>query len=124
MFIQPSQNCVWGSPKIRPRSIGIYHLHYSLSNVIQRHNVKHHLYADDTQIGLYLSLSLKYPDISLEILPKCLQDMSSWMSSRKLKLNPDKTDFLLIGSKVQHENFSKCFLTRWFGTGSNSFFIC
>ena len=69
-----------------------------LSYVIQGHNVKHHLHADDTQI--YLSLSLKNPDISLEILTKCLQDVSSWMSSRKLKLNPDKTDFLLIGSKV------------------------
>ena len=34
------------------------------------------------------------------------------MSSRKLKLNPDKTDFLLIGSKVQRENFSKSFPTR------------
>ena len=74
-----------------------------LSYVIQRHNVKHHLYADNTQI--YLSLSLKNPDISLEILTKCLQDMSSWMSSRKLKLNLDKTEFLLIGSKVQRENF-------------------
>ena len=31
------------------------------------------------------------------------------MSSKKLKLNPDKNDFLLIGSKVQRENFSLCF---------------
>ena len=31
-----------------------------LSYVIQRHNVKHHLYANNTQI--YLSLSLKNPD--------------------------------------------------------------
>ena len=37
------------------------------------------------------------------------------MASRKLKLNPDKTDFLLIGSKVQRENFSKCFPTRLLG---------
>ena len=70
-----------------------------ISNVIQRHNVKHHLYADDIQI--YLSLSLKNPDIFLEILTKYFQDVSSWISSRKLKLNPDRTEFILIGSKVQ-----------------------
>ena len=29
-----------------------------------------------------------------------------------LKLHPDKTEFLLIGSKVQREKFSKCFPTR------------
>ena len=34
------------------------------------------------------------------------------MSSRKLKLNPDKTIFLLIVSKVQREIFSQCFPTR------------
>ena len=34
------------------------------------------------------------------------------MSSRKLKLNPDKIEFLLIGSKVQREIFFKCFPTR------------
>ena len=34
------------------------------------------------------------------------------MSSRKLKLNPDKTEFLLIGSKVQCEQISKCFPIR------------
>ena len=81
-----------------------------LSSVIQRHDVKHHLYADDTQI--YLSLSLKNPELSFEILTKCLQDVSSWMTTRKLKLNPDKTEFLLIGSRVQRENFSRCFPTR------------
>ena len=34
------------------------------------------------------------------------------MSSRKLKLNPDKTEFLLIGSKVQRENILKYLPTR------------
>ena len=54
----------------------------------------------------------KNPDISLEILTKCLQDVSFWISSRKLKLDPDKTEFLLIGSKVRSEIFSKCFPIR------------
>ena len=56
---------------------GVPHYTNPLSYVTQRHNVKPHLYADDTQI--YLSLSIKNPDITLEILTKCLQDVSSWM---------------------------------------------
>ena len=53
------------------------------------------------------------PNISLDILTKCLEkDVSSWMSSMKLKLNPDQTEFLLIGSKVQREKNSKRFPTR------------
>ena len=31
---------------------------------------------------------------------------------KEIKLNPDKIEFLLIGSKVQREKFSKCFPTR------------
>ena len=38
--------------------------------------------------------------------------MSSWISSRKLRLNPDKTEFLLLESKVQREKVSKCFSIR------------
>ena len=68
-----------------------------------RHNIKYHLYPDDTQI--YVSLSLKNPDISLEIITKYLLDVSSWMPQGRLKINPDNTELLLIGSKVQVDFF-------------------
>ena len=40
---------------------------------------------------------------------RCLQDVKEWMSSSKLKLNPDKTEFILFGSKKQRERLSACF---------------
>ena len=42
-------------------------------------------------------------------LNRCLQDVKEWMSASKLKLNPDKTEFILFGSKKQRERLNVCF---------------
>ena len=84
-----------------------------LSSVISRHTICHHLYADDTHI--YLSLSKTDPEMSLSLVQQCLQDVSDWMIASKLKLNPDKTEFILIGTKAQRDKFKKYFPTKWEG---------
>ena len=43
------------------------------SKIITRHNVCHHLYADDTQI--YITLSKSEPEMSLALLLDCLLDV-------------------------------------------------
>ena len=40
---------------------------------------------------------------------RCLQDVKEWMSASKLKLNPDKTELILFGSKKQRERLNVCF---------------
>ena len=49
------------------------------------------------------SVSLTTPDTcrSLNQLRDCLQDVSLWMKNSKLKLNADKTEFLIIGTWTQ-----------------------
>ena len=42
-------------------------------------------------------------------LNRCLQDVKEWMSASKLKPNPDKTEFILFGSKKQRERLNVCF---------------
>ena len=42
-------------------------------------------------------------------LNRCLQDVKEWMLTSKLKLNPDKTEFILFGSKKQRERLNACF---------------
>ena len=81
-----------------------------LSSVITRHNICHHLYADDTQI--YLSLSKTDSEISLSLVQQCLQDVSDWMIASKLILHPDKTEFILIGTKSLRDKFRKYFPTQ------------
>ena len=70
-----------------------------LSSVIQNHNLDHHLYADDTQI--YISLATSDTNRSLNQLSDCLHEIFLWMTDSKLKLNADKTEFLIIGTPKQ-----------------------
>ena len=60
-------------------------------------DVNFHFYADDTQ--LYVHLSHRNASAAFDTLNRCLQDVKEWMSASKLKLNPDKTEFILFGSK-------------------------
>ena len=39
------------------------------------------------------------------MLQSCITGVSAWMDQSKLKLNPSKTEFLLIGSKSQRQKF-------------------
>ena len=78
-----------------------------LSKTISRHNVCHHLYAEDTQI--YITLSKSEPETSLALLHDCLLDVGDWMRSSKLKLNSDKTEVLLFGTKLHRKEFLKHF---------------
>ena len=66
-----------------------------LGDIIRRHNVNFHFYADDCQI--YFSLD-SVSSLTTMRIEACLQDIGTWMSLNKLKLNDDKTELLVIGS--------------------------
>ena len=55
----------------------------------------------DIWSGLYL------PETSFHV--HCLTDISLWMKSSKLKLNSDKTEFIIIGTKQQRQKLSNHF---------------
>ena len=79
-----------------------------LSTLIGKHKgVNFHFYADDIQ--LYVHLSHMNASAALDKLNRCLQDVKEWMSASKLKLSPDKTEFILFGSKKQRERLKACF---------------
>ena len=52
-----------------------------------------------------MSLSVSNAKESFEKWQHCLMGVSARMTGSKLKLNPSKTEFLLIGTKLQREKF-------------------
>ena len=78
-----------------------------LSSLISRHAIPDHLHADDSQ--LYVSFSSGDSATALNGLQSCLPSVQSCMSTNKLKLNPDKTEFLLIGNEQQRSKYLSMF---------------
>ena len=79
-----------------------------LAKLISAHKIiNYHFYADDTQ--LYIQLTPQNFKSVFPILQNCLRDLQSWMYANKLKLNPDKTEFILIGSEAQRRKLASCF---------------
>ena len=84
-----------------------------LSNIISSFNVTHHLYADITQI--YLALGHRNFDFNFAELTKCLTCVKKWMDGVKLKLNPEKTEFITIGDRQARESLINKFSTQLLG---------
>jgi len=63
-----------------------------LHQVIQRHGLQNHCYADDSQI--YGSCC---PSASVSLRTRmldCISEVNEWMTCNRLKLNPEKTEFI------------------------------
>ena len=76
-------------------------------------DIKYHFYADNTQF--FIHLSHKNAALAFAKLKSCLLDVRGWMSSSMLKLNPDKTEFIIFGSHVQLKKLDPYLKVRIFG---------
>jgi len=64
--------------------------------IAAQHGVDLHSYADDAQF--YTSCSAADASTSAAVLLCCINDVNIWISSNRLRLNDEKTQFIWVGS--------------------------
>ena len=84
-----------------------------LGELIKRHNVGHHFYADNIQ------LFISFPPCGHNLMSAIIAsgrmcgDISRWMTQNNLKLNEGKTEFMILGSKVMLNKNLESFITAF-----------
>ena len=80
----------------------------SLRKIIQNYPCIHfHFYADDSR--LHVHLTHKHVTEAFDRLKNCLDDVKKWLSANKLKLNPNKKEFILFGTRTVHTKLNEFF---------------
>ena len=71
---------------------------YPLTRIIRQHGLRYHTYADDIQI--YLQCDNHHDAINAAIirLQNCILEVIKWMTSNALKINKEKTEFIIFNS--------------------------
>ena len=72
-----------------------------VSDIIQRHGLSHHSYADDTQLYMTMDHSNNDWRDGLARIELCVSEIREWMNRNMLKLNDDKTEFIVFTSKYK-----------------------
>jgi hypothetical protein len=80
-----------------PRGFTVYTI--PIGRIIKSHSLSYHMYADDMQI--FCGFDPANPssiETALSSITSCINDIRTWMTFNFLKLNNDKTEFLVITS--------------------------
>ena len=95
----------WGVPQGSCLGPLLFTLYTSkLFEIIEYHLPMIHCYADDSQVYISFSPNDRAEQLAVvRNMENCIRDIRCWMLNNDLKLNDDKTEFLIIGTSQQLE---------------------
>ena len=85
----------------------------NLECLIDRHHLGHHLYADYTQ--LIDGVRIAEINATIDRLQLCMEDIHRWCASRRLQLNPTKTEVIWFGTAASLRKIMNTDLTLHVG---------
>ena len=97
-----------GSPHKRSFTTGLLVVQ---SWVISRSRCGHHKFADDTQLHQSSTLS-DFHSLIVDV-EQCVDSVGRWRTSNRLKLNNDKDESLLVGSRKRVSVITRKSLESW-----------
>jgi hypothetical protein len=75
-----------------------------LFKIIESHLLDAHCFADDTQLYLSFKPGTMLDEVNaVRAMEACIAEVHQWMLSQKLELNPEKSEFMIIGTRQQLE---------------------
>ena len=95
-----SSRLKYGVPEgsvLGPLLFNIYML--PLGDIMRKHNITFHSYADDTQLYFSFSPTKAEGFHALSCLMKCVSEVELRIKANLLKLNTEKTEILVLGTK-------------------------
>ena len=84
-----------------------------LAELIEEHLLGHHMYADDTQLIAHLTINA-IPSVATR-LQNSIEAIQVWCNSRRLQLNPTKTELIWFGSKTNLKKIADLNLNLYIG---------
>ena len=89
---------MWRSTRVGAGCQTIHNVHTQMSAIMDNHNVRYHSYADDTQVYLECDSNEAAVRNAVDRLEKCITDVCEWMNGNSLKINEEKTDFIIFSA--------------------------
>ncbi len=73
-----------------------------LADILRELGIEFHVYADDHQLNLaFQPIGQDSADVVVNKILRCIVEVKQWMIKNMLKLNDDKTEFIVIGTRQQ-----------------------